>query len=386
MTNGGGSGGGGGGDETYFESSAEEDMAILDQLLELQQNDNAFQASQTETQNEINEVQEELDEQEKLLAKLRQSLLTYHGMKNKYEIMVNEISKLENEKIELAEQVSERASGERRAEPQLTTTTTYPLKSAQLAKNEADPNKGSSAGIKSKLTKVEDNLARARHETKKHQQMYKLAEREAQRCGVLERKIGELKTGKVNLMRRQKVSEKHNTQHTTQHNTGNPLTQHNTTQHNTTQHNTTQHKTTQDTISKHRSYTEKKTREIQGLKKKERKQGKNLSKMEIECKKQKNALDRRTTYCHKLTDKLKQTETHLMRLLSMRKREMDKFNLSNSETNKYSNSNNNNNSRMSVSRRASRRISYIQPPQFFGEQEHITFAPKVSERSELVTN
>ena len=111
-----------------------------------------------------------------------------------------------------------------------------------------------------------------------------------------------------------------------------------------------------------------------------------MSKMEIECKKQKNALDRRTTYCHKLTDKLKQTETHLMRLLSMRKREMDKFNLSNSETNKYSNSNNNNNSRMSVSRRASRRISYIQPPQFFGEQEHITFAPKVSERSELVTN
>ena len=46
-------------------------MAILDQLLELQQGENDYQKDQANTESAINEVDEELDEQEKLLGKLR---------------------------------------------------------------------------------------------------------------------------------------------------------------------------------------------------------------------------------------------------------------------------------------------------------------------------
>jgi len=186
------------------------------------------------------------------------SLQVYHTMKGKYEELINEVSSLEQEKGELAE---------------------------QLAKVEVDPTRGCSKAIKSKLDKVEESLARARSESRKQQQMYKTAEREAQKARAMERKIGELKVGKTNLIKKQK-----------------------------------------ETIARHREFTENKTREIQALKKKERKQGKNLTKLETECKKHKKALDRRTSYCHKITDKLKQTEVHLMRLLAMRKRELEKSN------------------------------------------------------------
>jgi len=101
----------------------------------------------------------------------------------------------------------------------------------QLSSIEADPSRGSSNTVKNKLKDIEKSLQRARSETRKHQQMYKLAEREAQKCKAMERKISELKSGKVTLMKRQK-----------------------------------------ETVSKHRVYTEKKTREIQSLKRKERKQ------------------------------------------------------------------------------------------------------------------
>jgi len=180
-------------------------------------------------------------------------------MKGKYEELLNEVSSLEQEKGELAE---------------------------QLAKVEVDPTRGCSKAIKSKLDKVEESLARARSESRKQQQMYKTAEREAQKARAMERKIEELKVGKTNLMKKEKKA-----------------------------------------IARHREFTENKTREIQALKKKERKQGKNLTKLETECKRHKKALDRRTSYCHKITDKLKQTEVHLMRLLAMRNRELEKSNV-----------------------------------------------------------
>ena len=139
-------------------------------------------------------------------------------MKGKYEKLLNEVSSLEQEKGVLAE---------------------------QLAKVEVDPTRGCSKAIKLKLDKVEESLARARSESRKQQQLYKTAERGAQKARVMERKIEELKLGRVNLMKKQK-----------------------------------------ETIAKHRAFTENKTREIQSLKKKERKQDKSLTKLETECKKQ----------------------------------------------------------------------------------------------------
>ena len=146
-----------------------------------------------------------------------------------------------------------------------------------------DPTKGCSIAIKKKLEKVESSLARARSETRKHQQMYRKAEAEAQKCRVLERKISDLKQGRVALMKKQR-----------------------------------------EAAARHRNFMDAKTREIHTLKKKERKVGQKVSKLEAECHKYKTNLERRKQYCDKLQDKLKQTESHLMSLLSMRKRELQK--------------------------------------------------------------
>uniref|UniRef100_A0A7S2QVI8 Kinesin motor domain-containing protein n=1 Tax=Triparma pacifica TaxID=91992 RepID=A0A7S2QVI8_9STRA len=307
-------------DAALINSSPDEDMAILDQLLELQQGENDYQKDQAKTENAINEVDEELDEQEKLLEKLRGSLQVYHTMKGKYEKLLNEVSSLEQEKGELAE---------------------------QLAKVEVDPTRGCSKAIKLKLDKVEESLARARSESRKQQQMYKSAEREAQKARAMERKIEELKLGRVNLMKKQK-----------------------------------------ETIARHRAFTENKTREIQTLKKKERKQGKNLTKLETECKKHKKALDRRTSYCHKITDKLKQTEVHLMRLLAMRKRELEKSNAARSkagETGVHLGSKIHGSGR---TKKSLSRLSFIQPPNWRGGaagegKDASSFAPKNQEVASL---
>ena len=58
-------------DAALINSSPDEDMAILDQLLELQQGESDYENDQANTENAINKVDEELDEQEKLLGKLR---------------------------------------------------------------------------------------------------------------------------------------------------------------------------------------------------------------------------------------------------------------------------------------------------------------------------
>ena len=54
-------------DAALINSSPDEDMAILDQLLELQQGESDYENDQTSTENAINKVDEELHEQEKLL-------------------------------------------------------------------------------------------------------------------------------------------------------------------------------------------------------------------------------------------------------------------------------------------------------------------------------
>ena len=46
----------------------------------------------------------------------------------------------------------------------------------ELERVQVDPTKGCSIAIKKKLEKVESSLARARSETRKHQQMYRKAE------------------------------------------------------------------------------------------------------------------------------------------------------------------------------------------------------------------
>jgi len=237
-----------------LEVDPDHDMAILDQLLELQQEDQQFDASHREGQEKVQAVEEELKQQETLLLQLRHSLEVYHEMKHRYEVLVTEIQDLEYEKSQLAE---------------------------QLEKALADPAKGCSDAIRKKLDRVEQNLAKAREETRKHQKMYKQVEVEARKCQILEDRIADLKYSKVALIRRQK-----------------------------------------EAAIRHKIFTEEKTREIQALKKKERQTEKQLSKVGIECSRYRANLDRRKEYCDKLSSKLKQTEAHLMKVLAMRKKDL----------------------------------------------------------------
>jgi hypothetical protein len=242
-------------DDTFLDDmNPDQDMAILDQLLEMQRHDHEYDKEQKNDEKQLREVEGELEMQGSMLLQLRESLKVYHDMKEKYEALMAEVQQLETEKTQLAE---------------------------QLETTLADPTVGCSTAVKRKLEKVELSLARARRETQKHRDMYRKAEQQAQRCQALERKIGELKNGKVALLKKQK-----------------------------------------EAAAQYREVAEAKTRELLALKRKERATGQRVSKLETEMNHHKINLDKRKVYCDKLSDKLKQTEAHLMKLLSMRQREL----------------------------------------------------------------
>ena len=242
-------------DESILEEvNPEEELAILDQLLELQNQDHEFSKNHRQSQVELKQVQGELDEQEALLLQLRESLKVYHNMKEKYQMLMAEVQQLEMEKLSLAD---------------------------QLEKVSVDPTKGCSLAIRKKLERVEASLVRARSDTRKHQQKYREAEQQAQKCNALERKIAQLKKDKVSMIKKQK-----------------------------------------DDTLRHREFTEQKTRELLVLKRKERTAGMKVSKLQTQIQNHKNDLAKRKMFTDKVTNKLKETEAHLMKLLSMRSREL----------------------------------------------------------------
>jgi hypothetical protein len=248
-------------DESILEEvNPEEDLAILDQLLELQAQDHEFSKKHRQSQVALKKVQGELDEQEALLLQLKESLKVYHNMKEKFQILMAEVQQLEMEKTSLVD---------------------------QLQKTSVDPTKGCSLAITKKLERVEASLVRARSETRKHQQKYREAEQEAQRCKALERKITQLKQDKVAMIKKQK-----------------------------------------EATARHREFTEQKTKELLVLKKKERTAGIKVSKLQSQIQTHKNDIAKRKAYSDKVTSKLKETEGHLMRLLSLRSRELQNRNTS----------------------------------------------------------
>ena len=242
-------------DETILEDmNPEEELAILDQLLELQQKEHDYDNEHKEGQLELKRVEGELEEQEIMLLQLKDSLKAYHSMKDKFEILMAEVQQLETEKSSLA---------------------------VELENAKVDPTKGCSTAIQKKLARIEANLVRARSDARKQQKKCKEAERQAQKCKSLEQKIMQLKQGKANVVKRQRES-----------------------------------------TARHRQYTESKTREIISLKKKSRTADRKVSKLQAEVQAHKNNLAKRKTYTDKLTSKLKESEKHLMKLLSVRKRDL----------------------------------------------------------------
>jgi hypothetical protein len=241
-------------DSLLDEVNPDAEMAILDQLLEVQQHDQQYGQEQKQDNEKLKIVEGELAEQEAMLLKLKESLRVYHNMKEKYEVLMAEVQQLETEKEQLAD---------------------------QLEKAKADPTKGCSASIKKKLEKVEQSLTRARTETRKHREMYRKAEQEAQKCRALERKIAELKHGRVALIKKQK-----------------------------------------EAAARYKEYTEAKTREIVALKRKEKNTEKKVTKLQTQVQMHKMNLDKRKNYCDRLSKKLQQTESHLMKLLLLRNKQL----------------------------------------------------------------
>jgi Kinesin motor domain len=236
------------------EVNPDEDMAILDQLLELQQRDQDFDDTHKQDTVKLQEVDGELAKQEAMLLQLRESLRVYHDIKTKYELLVTEVQQLEAEKMQLAKE----------------------LEAATV-----DPAQGCSAAIRKKLEMVEKTLERARCETRKQQQLCRKAEQDSHRCQALERKIHELKNGRAVMIKKQK-----------------------------------------EAATRHREYTECKTREIMTLKRKGRIAEKTVSKLQHEVQLHKKNLEKRQIYITKMNEKQKQTETHLMKLLAMRQRDL----------------------------------------------------------------
>jgi kinesin family protein 4/21/27 len=236
------------------EVNPDEEMAILNQLLELQQRDQEYDNEQKKDHQILKQVEGELAEQEQLLLQLRDSLKVYHTMKTKYESLMAEVQQLEREKAELQE---------------------------QLEKASANPTLGCTRAIQKEMEKVERNLIRARSETLKHRELCKKAEHEAQKCRLLEQKVADLKLGRATLIKKQK-----------------------------------------EAAARHREYTESKTREIAALKRKARNNEQQMTKLQSEIHIHKRNLDKRQALCNKLLQQKKQTEAHLMKLLSLRNREL----------------------------------------------------------------
>jgi kinesin family protein 4/21/27 len=238
----------------------DEEMAILDHLLELQQHDHEYEKGRQQGDIQLKEMDGELEKQETMLLHLRDSLKVYHGLKGKYEELMEEVRQLENEKSSLAK---------------------------QLDRAKTDPTNGSSVAIKRKLEKVEKNLSRARQETLNHRQKQRHAEEKTRKCKVLERKVNELKHSKLSLLKKQK-----------------------------------------EDAARYKKTTEAKTKELLALKRTAKTTDKRMSKLENELNIQKKNYNRRTQYCTKLSEKLKSTEEHLVKVLAMRQTNLSEHKVS----------------------------------------------------------
>jgi hypothetical protein len=241
-------------DSFLIDVNPDEDMAILDQLLELQQHDHEYDKAKKTDDEQLKRMTGELEKEEAMLLRLRESLKVYHSLKTKYEELMAEVQQLEVEKAGLAD---------------------------QLEKATVDPSTGCSSEIKRRLENVELSLSRARRETLSHRQKYKRSEEQAKKSRVLERKIADLKQAKTTLVKKQK-----------------------------------------EAAIRYKETSEAKTKELLALRRKEKAAETRMTKLKTEMQHHKSNLEKRKNYCSKLSEKLKQTESHLMKLLTMRQREL----------------------------------------------------------------
>ncbi|CAN0168212.1 unnamed protein product [Scytosiphon promiscuus] len=246
-----------------LEHDPEEELAVLDQLIEWQRQTGEYGDAAKEEEKRLEETDSQIREKESMLLKVRETLTGYHHMRERFDTLVGKIGDLEQEKRALIENMKE--------------ATTPNGSTKEKSKGGG---RGSAESLRERLKGVESQLAALGAQKKKQERAVMLLKREAKKCEDLQEGLGQLKRQKVVLQKRQ-----------------------------------------QEAAKRHREYEQRMSREIQAMRKKNNKDLRSMTKMELEVRRQKAATARKTSQVGKMGDKLKKTEQHLLRLLALRKQQ-----------------------------------------------------------------
>ncbi|CAM9338179.1 unnamed protein product, partial [Ectocarpus sp. 12 AP-2014] len=211
--------------------------------------------------------EEELAVLDQLIEWQRQTGEYGDAAKERFDMLVGKIGDLEQEKLTLLETMK---------------NATTPNGSAKESSRGGGVGggRGTAEALRERLKGVESQLASLGAQKKKQERAVMLLKREAKKCEDLQEGLGHLKRQKVVLQKRQ-----------------------------------------QEAAKRHREYEQRMSREIQAMRKKNSKDLRSMSKMELEVRRQKAATARKTSQVGKMGDKLKKTEEHLLRLLALRKQQ-----------------------------------------------------------------
>ncbi|CAN0257808.1 unnamed protein product, partial [Ectocarpus fasciculatus] len=235
------SGGGGGALEgEELEHDPEEELAVLDQLIEWQRQTGEYGDAAKEEEKRLEETDCQIREKESMLLKVRETITGYHHMRERFDMLVGKIGDLEQEKLTLLETMK---------------NATTPNGSAkESSRGGGGGGRGTAEALRERLKGVESQLASLGAQKKKQERAVMLLKREAKKCEDLQEGLGQLKRQKVVLQKRQ-----------------------------------------QEAAKRHREYEQRMSREIQAMRKKNSKDLRSMSKMELEVRRQKAATARKTS-------------------------------------------------------------------------------------------
>ncbi|CAN0308155.1 unnamed protein product, partial [Ectocarpus sp. 4 AP-2014] len=183
-----------------------------------------------EEEKRLEETDCQIREKESMLLKVRETITGYHHMRERFDMLVGKIGDLEQEKRTLLETMK---------------NATTPNGSAKES-SRGGGGRGTAEALRERLKGVESQLASLGAQKKKQERAVMLLKREAKKCEDLQEGLGQLKRQKVVLQKRQ-----------------------------------------QEAAKRHREYEQRMSREIQAMRKKNSKDLRSMSKMELEVRRQK---------------------------------------------------------------------------------------------------
>ncbi|CAM9480722.1 unnamed protein product, partial [Phaeothamnion confervicola] len=264
---------GGGGDGSGMEGDPEQELAILDRLIEWQRQSAEYDATAREDQRRIEAVDAEIRENEQMLLAMRGTLQGYHAMRQRYQELVAAEPGLREER----DRRMAAAEAEMKAEAAAGGGAGGAGGVTGRGRNGGSGG-GGDAEPKERLREVNMKLALAEREKKRLLHSFTILQREEERHRALEKTLSELKQQKVRLVREGKESAK-----------------------------------------RHREFELRKRREIEVLRKSERRQAQRAGRLDLELVRQRAALNRKNKEVAVHSDKVQKLEAHVRRLLSIKK-------------------------------------------------------------------